>query len=118
MKQMTFSTHYLINMNENLIFIVSPPKEDICYATQNRQEGVSQFSQEVDLTLVLGSPALVEIRLMILTVVNVKSARVDSDPPLSVRRVQCQPNPIDSRAPRPLARQRCTAAKGSLWIKL
>ncbi len=35
--------------------IVGPPKEDICYATQNRQEAVSLLSGEVDLTLVLGS---------------------------------------------------------------
>ena len=35
--------------------IVGPPKEDICYATQNRQEAVSVLSDEVDLVLVLGS---------------------------------------------------------------
>ncbi len=35
--------------------IVGPPKEDICYATQNRQEAVSILSTEVDIVLVLGS---------------------------------------------------------------
>lgn len=35
--------------------IVSPPKEDICYATQNRQEAVRILSHESDLVLVLGS---------------------------------------------------------------
>ncbi len=35
--------------------VVSPPKEDICYATQNRQEAVSVLSGEVDCVLVLGS---------------------------------------------------------------
>jgi len=35
--------------------IVSPPKEDICYATTNRQEAVRDLSQEADLVLVLGS---------------------------------------------------------------
>jgi len=35
--------------------IASPPKEDICYATQNRQEAVSLLADEADLTLVLGS---------------------------------------------------------------
>ncbi len=35
--------------------IVSPPKEDICYATQNRQEAVAILAGEVNLTLVLGS---------------------------------------------------------------
>ena len=35
--------------------ITGPPKEDICYATQNRQEAVSILSAEVDIVLVLGS---------------------------------------------------------------
>ena len=35
--------------------IASPPKDDICYATQNRQEAVSVLATEADLTLVLGS---------------------------------------------------------------
>ena len=36
-------------------WIVSPPKEDICYATQNRQEAVRILSQQADVVLVLGS---------------------------------------------------------------
>jgi len=35
--------------------IVSPPKDDICYATQNRQEAIRKFAPEADLVLVLGS---------------------------------------------------------------
>jgi len=35
--------------------IKAPPKEDICYATTNRQNAVSQLSDEVDLVLVVGS---------------------------------------------------------------
>ncbi len=35
--------------------IISPPKEDICYATTNRQNAVSVLSPEVDLVLVVGS---------------------------------------------------------------
>src|SRR5687768_676007 len=35
--------------------IVGPPKEDICYATQNRQEAVRHLGREADLVLVLGS---------------------------------------------------------------
>ena len=35
--------------------IVGPPKEDICYATQNRQEAVRLLSSEADVVLVLGS---------------------------------------------------------------
>ena len=33
----------------------SPPKGDICYATQNRQEAVARLSDTADLVLVLGS---------------------------------------------------------------
>ena len=35
--------------------IASPPKDDICYATQNRQEAVRMLTPEADLVLVLGS---------------------------------------------------------------
>jgi 4-hydroxy-3-methylbut-2-en-1-yl diphosphate reductase len=35
--------------------LIGPPKEDICYATQNRQEAVSMLTPEADLVLVLGS---------------------------------------------------------------
>jgi 4-hydroxy-3-methylbut-2-en-1-yl diphosphate reductase len=35
--------------------IAAPPKDDICYATQNRQEAVSLLAGEADLALVLGS---------------------------------------------------------------
>ncbi len=35
--------------------IESPPKEDICYATTNRQEAVSTLAPEADVVLVLGS---------------------------------------------------------------
>ena len=34
---------------------IGPPKEDICYATQNRQEAVRILAKEADLVLVLGS---------------------------------------------------------------
>ncbi len=36
-------------------WIESPPKEDICYATQNRQEAVRMLSEDADVVLVLGS---------------------------------------------------------------
>ena len=35
--------------------MVTPAKEDICYATQNRQDAVKQLAREVDLVLVIGS---------------------------------------------------------------
>jgi 4-hydroxy-3-methylbut-2-enyl diphosphate reductase len=36
--------------------IVLPRKDDICYATQNRQNAVKQIAGEVDLLLVVGAP--------------------------------------------------------------
>jgi 4-hydroxy-3-methylbut-2-enyl diphosphate reductase len=35
--------------------IANPPKDDICYATQNRQDAVRQLAPSADLVLVLGS---------------------------------------------------------------
>lgn len=35
--------------------LVTAAREDICYATQNRQDAVKQLSREVDLVLVIGS---------------------------------------------------------------
>ena len=36
--------------------IVGPRKDDICYATQNRQDAVKNLSEQCDLILVVGSP--------------------------------------------------------------
>ncbi|MDP9250093.1 MAG: 4-hydroxy-3-methylbut-2-enyl diphosphate reductase, partial [Chloroflexota bacterium] len=35
--------------------IVAPPRDDICYATQNRQEAVKDLSSQSDVVLVIGS---------------------------------------------------------------
>ena len=35
--------------------MITPSKEDICYATQNRQDAVKELAREVDLVLVIGS---------------------------------------------------------------
>ncbi len=42
-------------LRQRFPWIESPSKEDICYATQNRQEAVRLLSQEADVVLVLGS---------------------------------------------------------------
>ncbi|MAT70721.1 MAG: 4-hydroxy-3-methylbut-2-enyl diphosphate reductase [Planctomycetaceae bacterium] len=42
-------------LRERFPQIDAPPKEDICYATQNRQEAVATLAAEAQLTLVLGS---------------------------------------------------------------
>jgi len=43
-------------LKERFPHIVGPPKDDICYATQNRQDAVKQLALECDLVLVVGSP--------------------------------------------------------------
>ena len=42
-------------LKERFPHIAAPPKDDICYATQNRQEAVSILSSEADVVVVLGS---------------------------------------------------------------
>ncbi|HUT12089.1 MAG TPA: 4-hydroxy-3-methylbut-2-enyl diphosphate reductase [Thermoguttaceae bacterium] len=42
-------------LKERFPGIIGPPKEDICYATQNRQEAVLTLAHEADLVLVVGS---------------------------------------------------------------
>lgn len=43
-------------LRERFPNIVGPKKEDICYATQNRQDAVKNLSEQCDLILVVGSP--------------------------------------------------------------
>jgi 4-hydroxy-3-methylbut-2-enyl diphosphate reductase len=42
-------------LQERFPRMVTPAKEDICYATQNRQDVVKQLAKEADLVLVVGS---------------------------------------------------------------
>ncbi len=42
-------------LREKFPTINAPPKDDICYATQNRQEAVARLAGEADIVLVLGS---------------------------------------------------------------
>jgi 4-hydroxy-3-methylbut-2-enyl diphosphate reductase len=43
-------------LREKFPNIAGPRKNDICYATQNRQDAVKQLASECDLMLVVGSP--------------------------------------------------------------
>jgi 4-hydroxy-3-methylbut-2-enyl diphosphate reductase len=45
----------IARLKERYPHIVSPPKEDICYATTNRQEAVTQLAPQADVMIVLGS---------------------------------------------------------------
>ena len=45
----------IAKLRERYPQMVNPPKDDICYATQNRQEAVRILTQNADLCLVLGS---------------------------------------------------------------
>jgi 4-hydroxy-3-methylbut-2-enyl diphosphate reductase len=45
----------IARLKEKFPHVVGPPKEDICYATQNRQEAVRVLAREADVVLVLGS---------------------------------------------------------------
>lgn len=49
------ATRIINRLRERFPQIANPPKEDICYATQNRQEAVKLLAAEADLVLVLGS---------------------------------------------------------------
>lgn len=45
----------IAELKERFPQIIGPSKDDICYATQNRQEAVKEIAPVVDLVLVLGS---------------------------------------------------------------
>ena len=49
------ATRIILALRERFPWVESPPKEDICYATQNRQEAVRLLSQEAEIVLVIGS---------------------------------------------------------------
>ena len=43
-------------LGERFPNMITPPKEDICYATQNRQDAVKELTAAADLIFVIGSP--------------------------------------------------------------
>ena len=52
-----YDTHEIVaRLRERFPEIAGPASDDICYATQNRQEAVEQVAREVQLMLVVGSP--------------------------------------------------------------
>ena len=49
------ASRVIARLKERFPWIVGPPKDDICYATQNRQEAVRILAQDADRVIVLGS---------------------------------------------------------------
>jgi 4-hydroxy-3-methylbut-2-enyl diphosphate reductase len=49
------ASRIISRLKERFPQIVGPPKDDICYATQNRQEAVRLLSEGADVVIVLGS---------------------------------------------------------------
>ena len=49
------ASRIISRLKERFPQIVGPPKDDICYATQNRQEAVRLLSETADIVIVLGS---------------------------------------------------------------
>ena len=65
--------------------IQGPAKNDICYATQNRQNAVKALSKEVDLVLVVGAPnSSNSVRLLeVARATGVKARRIESEEELN-----------------------------------
>jgi 4-hydroxy-3-methylbut-2-enyl diphosphate reductase len=50
------TAHVVAALRARFPAIAGPAKEDICYATQNRQEAVKRLAERCDVVLVLGAP--------------------------------------------------------------
>jgi len=70
----------IIALKERFPEIKGPAKDDICYATQNRQNAVKVLSKEVDLVLVVGAQnSSNSVRLLeVAETTGVKARRIES----------------------------------------
>ena len=70
----------IIALKERFPEIKGPAKDDICYATQNRQNAVKALSKEVDLVLVVGAQnSSNSVRLLeVAEATGVKARRIES----------------------------------------
>ena len=71
----------IITLKERFPEIKGPAKDDICYATQNRQNAVKALSKEVDLVLVVGAQnSSNSVRLLeVAEATGVKARRIESE---------------------------------------
>ncbi len=51
------AAHIIAALKNRFPFITGPKKDDICYATQNRQDAVKMLVKQCDVVLVIGSPS-------------------------------------------------------------
>ena len=76
----------VVRLRQRFPNIVGPASDDICYATQNRQEAVEQMARDVELILVVGSPnssnsnRLVEVAERAGVVAKLIDSAADIDP--------------------------------------
>ncbi len=50
------ASQVITRLKEHFPFVQGPKKDDICYATQNRQDAVKMLAEQCDLVIVVGSP--------------------------------------------------------------
>jgi len=74
------TTEIITALKERFPEIKGPAKDDICYATQNRQNAVKALSKEVDLVLVVGAQnSSNSVRLLeVAETTGVKARRIES----------------------------------------
>ena len=51
------ATNVITALKNRFPFITGPKKDDICYATQNRQDAVKELVKQCDVVVVIGSPS-------------------------------------------------------------
>ena len=50
------TAHLILKLSKKFPKLITGKKEDICYATQNRQDAVKELTKECDIVIICGSP--------------------------------------------------------------
>jgi 4-hydroxy-3-methylbut-2-enyl diphosphate reductase len=76
-------------LKEKFPFITGPDVNDICYATQNRQNAVKKLAQEVEVVLVIGSKKSSNSNRLkdIAEEMGVKSFLIDSEADIDIKKI-------------------------------